>query len=280
MTSTTLPRWRRPSLPIDGRGASAAGFDALALGLLVAGVVLLARRFAGALMDPLPTVSLAAVGMTIGLAALATGRSRGWPRLAASCGTVLIAGAISLPGSPPLGVGLCWLGVLTGEYLRWRNSFRDMLGGREPTRFPSPVVGGDNVAAGNNVDGPAEDFVHDDPAIRQHLVRRRTADADILEGFVRLELSPGTRYATVHLPFCPAFAALPAVSVELQFAAEVDLPDGHAEATVVHPHGARIDLQWDQPVPQRCDATVAVFVQGIPASEGPEPPLDPTPAGR
>lgn len=79
----------------------------------------------------------------------------------------------------------------------------------------------------------------------QQITRFRTEEGtDRLEGTFLVEFVPDQRTASVHVPFCPVFAATPMV--------EALLLDGEATLSVVKPRpfGVRVDVkrQGDEPV--------------------------------
>ncbi len=73
----------------------------------------------------------------------------------------------------------------------------------------------------------------------QQLTRTRAADgSERLSGWLRAPFLAGQRTASVHVAFCPPFAAVPELSVE-----QVDGPPARVKTAQLLPQGARLDLK-------------------------------------
>ena len=245
----------------------------LLMGLVAA--VLLWRRLAGALEQPLPTETLTILGISLaGLVMVvrwswrrekghvATGRAG---RLMAWCPTallLLIAAAV-LPGSSTSGLVFFWVALVLEEAVMgpWRgrrgkvSPQRVMLGNKkngpvEPIEScavdsawqPRPAIETSTEDLGTTI-GPHEKpfLVQDVPEahVTQQFVRSHTAEGeDVFSGWLRVELPPGTRTTNVHVAFCPPFAHAPAIEVH-----QVDGPAGRIKTAQALPYGARLDFK-------------------------------------
>ena len=95
----------------------------LLIGLLVsADALLLLRRLAGALSEPLPIASLLAVGIAAAVAAIAAIAILATPSVkwCASLSLPVLAFSVSLPGSSPIGLSALWLAIGVAEVAIWK----------------------------------------------------------------------------------------------------------------------------------------------------------------
>ncbi len=227
-------------------------------GLLAASAaMMLARRLAGALVEPLPALSLILVGAVAGLLAiaacvpLATQREGGDRSYAgsmiAAMALFFVAAAVSIPGSSPIGIVVMWLIVIGAE-----GGLLTIVRNQRP-------IGGHHVA-GNRLerirpapglierDAEPTDFdssyTHDANVTQQ--LKYQTAEGRMaVEGWQRVDFIAGQRIANAHIAFCPAFSGPPAVDAE-----PLDGPACEIRPMLVLPWGVRWEVRLDAPAAQ------------------------------
>jgi hypothetical protein len=247
---------------------AAAGLGGL---LLLAGL-LVARRLASALSQPLPAVGLVAFVAAVGLVAIGARWAIGSSRLpsvgrlaahvAVSLAVVGIAVATWLPGTSH-GAFLASAAMLLAEEMAgWRLAVRPTQTDRparatlvalETAREPAAVDQGEVVEPAEPLavvatvetdrplpgEWPSADADEADGSIAQQLTRRRTPEgADELSGWLHVDFAPGQRTENAHLAFCPAFARAPRLDVD-----QVAGPPARIKTAQRLPYGARIDLK-------------------------------------
>ena len=208
----------------------------------LAAVMLVWRRLAGALHEPLelPAMAitacvLAAAGPSIRLlwagilwpgrqARHASGCS--WhDRLILLAPTVAILAvgfSLSVPGTSAAGLAVLWSLIAAEEIysLVLHISFRS----------PATIVA-------RPVAVPPHDTA--DGVVTQQLVRvTDRGGAESMSGLLRANFLAGQRTATVHVAFCPPFSAMPKMEVE-----QVDGPSGKIKIVQLLPYGARFDIK-------------------------------------
>ena len=251
-----------------------AGAGPLVTGLLLASVaVLVLRRLAGALLDPLEPGSFLATTAALLLLAGWTAtcwlaafrhqshgprtpaallkRSLAFPMLALPLVGIL---ALAVPGTSASALGIAtgaWLLTAIGVLARERFGRRVAPGlTRDPdsrsTRRPVP-----RERTPRSTDDPRG--ASDDSAVVQHLVRRQTSTSERIDGWLRYEFSPGQRTAALHVAFCPPLPALPKVEARID-------PQYGAAATCkvaeLYAHGARFEVRLASPAQQTTMARV------------------------
>jgi hypothetical protein len=214
------------------------------LGLLVAAALMVvARRLAGALANPLEPAVMFATGVLVAMASTAI--RIGWLRSTTVCPTprldrtimivtslaVLALGiGLCLPNTPLVGMSLLCTLLLAEEVWAWA-WYRPKRGQNcfSPAQMPTPV--------------PAGTINSSDPfsaaEVTQRLTRSQTADgAEELSGWVRMAFAAGQRTGNVHVAFCPPFEATPELDVE-----QIDGPEARIKTAQLMPYGARLDLK-------------------------------------
>jgi hypothetical protein len=251
ISTISLGRGFRPAnLAIILRRSYAIAVTSL---VVLAAVLLVSRRLAGALVEPLPVVMLAATGVVAAAAAASVRRLSGRfaTRWLLSAAIVLIALALSLPGSSWLGLTVLWLLVVGEEVWTWRSrpikpknridvawrhcsqngSLQDAIQSQtsedtEPVSVEPPSVKSDEP-----------DW--NDTTAMQRLKYARSADGvQSVEGWLRAEFSAGQRTAVVHAAFCPAFSRAPQVESE-----PLEGPDCEIRPTLTLPWGIRWEVK-------------------------------------
>lgn len=233
--------------------------------LLSAGCLLVVRRAAGALAQPLslPALLVVAVALVAAAVAVRLGRrisvERAAPRrvdpigVAVSAAVLLVGGSLSLPGTSSIGLALFWLILAAEEVWAWRPAWPPGKQALAPAAFESSVQeSSDTEPGGVEVDreesplAAAEDWdeslVEDEPPgdeVIQQLTRSRMPDgSETLAGWLRVGLAAGQRNTNVHVAFCPPFSRTPQVSIE-----QLDGPETRIKIVQVLPYGVRCDLK-------------------------------------
>ncbi len=265
----------------DRLGAGLSRWSATSILVLMGlvGVVLLWRRMAGALGQPLPGATLVGLGVLLAGTTLAVrwlwwwdlrdGTLRRLDRLIPWCPTaalLLIAVAVSVRGSWPTGLVLFWstLALEEGAAGLWmrRKRRREALGSGasgesswrvDQAQSPAPhaVLTPASAAATAVGDRPATmdlpaaaslgETVPGDQVTQQFIRFHSAEDGDVFSGWLRLAVPAGSRTMSVHVAFCPPFSRAPAVQVE-----QVDGPPGRIHTVQVLPYGARLDVKLSQ----------------------------------
>jgi hypothetical protein len=219
-------------------------------------VVLLTRRIAGALVEPLPTPILLLVGATVVAISIIVQRlnshsemrfltllSEGIEILIAGIALLVIAACLSIGGSSILGLLCLWTATLfSGAVLvrPWSvETPADPLAG-----FTS--VSRDDAAM--DVWPPeklqvASAEVEDEwteRSLTQRLQYRSESTGIAIDGWVRVHFATGQRVAIAHIAFCPAFEIVPEADCEV-----LDGPSCEIRPTLVLPWGIRWELRLD-----------------------------------
>jgi hypothetical protein len=271
----SIPVGRAATPPLISSAAFQRGFAVFASSLLaLVAAILVSRRIAGALVEPLSTIGLMATGTFVVAVAIAIRRwsQRTTVRCLLSGAVVLTAFAVSLPGSSWFGVTMLWLLVIGEEIwvrrpvhrksanridVAWRHVGVDLpkdSSHKEPTiagvQPPSgglredpanwPSSGGSLPPAIDDKHEPLSDWTNS-TATQQLRYNRNLEGGMSVEGWLRAEFAAGQRTATVHAAFCPAFSALPQVEAE-----PLDGPDCDIRPMLTLPWGIRWDVKLDR----------------------------------
>jgi hypothetical protein len=158
--------------------------------VLALGLILVVRRFSGALTAPLPPAQLVVAAImllawAVAVRTLMRSRIEAW----------LLTGVLVL-----FAVGCSFPAQRAIDWLVWLTALGAFVGSQQvsmaaPIRRSPANVAGDRVL--------------------QQLTRTRTADGhEIVHGTLLAEFAPGERTATLYVAFCPPFERLPHVEVE------------------------------------------------------------------
>jgi hypothetical protein len=270
----------RPEPATPAARELARWFAASCAGLLLAAAAALVwRRLAGAVRTPLCWEGLVAIGLALAATA-ATARAawrrstRGLPgalrdRIVAGLITaslLALGGALSIPGTAPLGLVLFW-GVMAGEEIAaWGPALRPAWpfgparGKPHSDALPQDRTPGAAGWPGGKVfwTGPGS------ADVVQQQVRTRSADGtELLCGWLRVPLAPGQRSASVHVAFCPPFARTPLVDVQQR-----EGPPARVKAAQLLPQGARFDVKLALP----SEAAQPVVLEFSAQSQPDQPP--------
>ena len=205
----------------------------VASGVLIVGAMLLVmRRLAGALVVPLDPGTALAVGLLLTLitmlaAADAAGRFVSITAMAAVCAS------LTLPGTTPFALVALWIPAVAGGALLLR-------------RESVPVI--------PEIAGPSRPRLKppDDRRVRQQMTRTLEANgSDVCRGTARAEFVVGQRTAAIHLAFCPPFAAVPKLEIDVDDDLGATVKIGQAL-----PYAARIDVKLPQPAAAKLDVAV------------------------
>jgi len=230
-------------------GQAVCAFAVVSIAGLVAvwAFVLLERRLAGALAQPLQLELL--IGIAVLSAAAATAarlvnrsvptRSSSTARWLIAASLPLLAVALSLPHSPALGLTILWLSIVGAEVQLWRGGGRGAL--RWPRRTQSVAVG-HSMIDGGAVEQGARPLTSLDPGATQQLIYRCADGVATVEGVLRVDFAAGERTVNSHVAFCPAFSGPPHVDIELTGG-----PECSVRPTLVVPWGVRWELKLAEP---------------------------------
>ena len=231
----------------------------LAFALVV--FLLLVRRIAGALVDPLGGFSLVGV-VGFGLA-LTAGWRLGWQ----ACGRRqsswdLIAPAIpgfalfmllcvlSHPGTASWALMLTWLAFFTCEAAWWWAAY---------SANRQPAVR--RMASQTGIAEPAEEvevgrgqFAMSSDVFQQ-ITRSREGDQERVAVMIRTSFAVGQRVAVAHVAFCPPLEGIPNIASEV-----TNGPDATITLTNIQCYGLRLEVRLEEPAEEAC--TIVVEVAG------------------
>ena len=238
---------------------------ALATTLATAAVFVLWRRAAGALARPLDAAPLAALG-ALAVAALLSLRRPGVPaapRWLAAASAGVLALAVSLPGTPLLGLVALW-GPLLAAGVGMLSPPGRRLGRRRGTQAESAGATTLDVppsALEKNRDTPWQPPA---PAewtqeATQHLIRFATGEGETLTARLRADFVVGQRTASLHVAFCPPFRQTPTLT-----ARQVGGTPCKLKTLLVLPYGARIDARLARPAEKTELAIVDILARSTP----------------
>ena len=222
---------------------------------------MLVRRLTGQLQQPLGIAPLLLVAFT--LAALCAALRLGWRATASPPhvpfwlaflvpvpALLMLAGAISMPGTSPTALVIFWCPLVVTEsvwwYVAWRCAW--IRPPRRATRPPSPDAHpGDVPSDHETADEPLADLSADDPddgewlaeGMTQQLSRIDAPDGtQTIAGVLRGQFKPGERSQSLHVAFCPPLATRPEISVTQLAGAR-----SRIKAADVQSYGVRFDVR-------------------------------------
>jgi hypothetical protein len=244
--------------------------------LVLVAVLILWRRLAGQLQQPLPAGVLLLCG--VAFAGLAGVIRLLWMRcrlnslrmtalVLPGIALLLIAASLSLPGHGFLAVAAFWAIIAVEEAasigLFYRRTFvpaapkarRDIA---SPRSEQDDEEDHDEEQPERHVrfDPPQKPAPHFPAAdVYQQTTRGRGDEgSDVMSGYARADFVAGQRFAAVHLAFCPPFAREPSISAD-----QVDGPPVRIKPTQRAAFGARLELKLDK-IPSEATSVVIEFV--------------------
>jgi hypothetical protein len=224
-TAGAIEVHRARSVEGDLRGAIWLTILALACGL---SLFLTWRRLVGALVQPPAGAALvcAAFALAISAALLRRAAPRDSGREIVSflpgVVAVLLLAAVTLPGTPAVGIAIAWLALIASETTAW-------LAPR--------------VARRGRADAPSTTEESEIPeGLLQQLTRVREGDRESIHGLLQAEVPAADRLAVVHLAFCPPLAARPELTAHA-----MDSDDAEVRVTQVEVFGARMEVRLPRP---------------------------------
>ncbi|MBM3998220.1 MAG: hypothetical protein FJ297_01545 [Planctomycetes bacterium] len=277
-----LERARRCAVVVR---SAVAGSVVMPAGLCT--MLVFARRFAGRL-EPISAPELVAVGLAItgaviAIRALTLGHPASVPilRSAWAVGAAL-ALAVSLPGSPALGLVLLWaipIGAVAALAWESRRHRLDPTRGFsaepvseilvEPIREPiterrAESIGEPTGAKGRDADPMDESDesdgfcggTSDERGIVQRIVRSMEDGWETFCGEFRCRFAERERTQVIHVAFCPPFAATPELHIE-----PIHGPTVEIQTTQLEPFGARLDLRTGSDTTRERDVAVRVIAR-------------------
>jgi hypothetical protein len=204
----------------------------VASGALIVGAVLLVmRRLAGALTVPLDPGTALALGLLLALITMLTAADAAG-RIVSVAAMAAVCAALTLPGTTPFALVGLWIPAVAGVALLLR---RESVPAKPEFAGPSRSR------------EPAEDR-----RVRQQLTRTLEPHGDdVCRGKARAEFVVGQRTAAIHLSFCPPFASVPKLEVDV-----VDDSGATVKVGQALPYAARIDVKLPQPASAKLDVAV------------------------
>ncbi len=105
---------------------------------------------------------------------------------------------------------------------------------------------------------PSAEEPEPDADVIQQIIRRRTAEGEVLEVTAALEFAPDEQRVSLHLPISPALPARPEVECEPWEDGDLELQVGAA-----YPHGVRIDARRPGDAQAARRAMIAVLIRAV-----------------
>jgi hypothetical protein len=224
----------------------------LTVALALASVFIGIRRIDGHLGEPLSPIALLATGAIVATAA-AGARWLAWGahvvstngraviiRWLPGVAAVALAGGVSLPGSSLAGLGLLWFAIVAEEVLIWRRS--------SAARLPAAIARDQRRESWTPTLAPSDrreaallperDALSPTGDVVQRLVRTQAAGVDRIQGWLKAELEPNERNATLHVAFCPPFDEMPNLTV-----VQIAGPECRIKTGQLLPFGIRLELR-------------------------------------
>lgn len=248
---------RRPASAFSAAAVSLAAAGGLALCWLALVLLIFVRRAVGAIDTPLAAVPMLVTGV-VAVVLLAVIR-RLWQRgkdatqatsayswsgeIVCSALAVLLAIALSLPGTGAVGLAMLWTLIAFEEGWTWG---KRLLSTAEVARWFRRAAA---VPALDDVGGEA---------LLQEVRTYREEHGRRVEGTVCSTLEAGQRMAHEHVAFCPPFAAAPQVEVEMR-----EGPAAEIRTTQTLAHGARFEIK----LASRADEPVRVVFRFVAVSD-------------
>ncbi|HUY32698.1 MAG TPA: hypothetical protein VMV69_07930 [Pirellulales bacterium] len=245
-----------PSDVVSERAARWAG-ALMGLAVCIAGGVLAARRFAGALTVSLEGAVLVAVATA---AALAAAWARfAWLRGRPGGASVWLDRAVLV--SPTAGILLLGYGLSPPDAGFWVKALLWTLLVAEEATSGWWVLGRGRATWRRRPRAGASLWPRRCPLgeqLTQRLSRSKTADGcERLRGSSRADFAPGSRAARIHVAFCPPFASLP----RFEFRQSAGPPSRIALGQLL-PHGARLELKLADPAREAAAVWVEFSASG------------------
>lgn len=223
-------------------------------------LLLLARRMAGALVQPLEGFSLLAVA---GLAILlglgwrlgwqARGRQESTLALVApvlpGVALLMLLCALSLPGTASWALMLTWLAFLTGEAAWWWTAYSALKHPVAQSSVPPRTVA---EPAENEVETGDGSLPKD---VFQQIIRIREREQERVAVMLRISFAPGQRTAVAHVAFCPPLGGVPELLAEV-----TEGPSATVAITNPQSYGARLEVRLEEVAGEAC--VVGVEVEG------------------
>lgn len=210
-------------------------------------LLFLARRMAGALVQPLPGFSLvgvAGLGLLMGLGWRLGWQARGRPETSLALVAPVLPGlalflllcVLSLPGTANWALMLTWLAFLSGEAAWWWTAYTSLRQPIARRRDPPRVVAepAAEVGAANENGLPEEVF--------QQITRFRDGKQERVAAMLRVSFAAGQRVSVTHLAFCPPLGGIPELAAEVTEGA-----DASVTITNPQPFGARLEVRLAEP---------------------------------
>lgn len=226
----------------DGAGLWVSLASILAASLVIAPLCLWLRRFAGALIVPLPASVLAGAMFVAFMLAVCLRQAFDAAGIKATAATwgpracLLILGlALAVPGTSVWGWSVVLLAVAADALVALAYS-----GAGE--RFRSRFFAARRWATSPGAMGDNDSLSQLPPDVLQRLTRRRTQHGEVVEGVFRVHLAEGQRSENYHVSFCPPLAQQAEVTCR-----QIGGPAARVKVAQVLPQGVRVELRLTKP---------------------------------
>jgi len=224
-------------------------------GLAALAALLVMRRAAGALTQPLPwpaLLALAAIVLLVRLLGHCGAVSNRWSHVAHgsfTCCSLAVLAALWLPQSEVFPLLVCFVGLVGVEVWCWQAVLS------LPRECPA-------IAASTAEPTSASDELEEafDPQLLSQIERRMLAEGgEQIVGSLVAAFAAQQRTHDVHLPFCPPLAKLPTVEAEA-----VEGPAARVRVVQVLANGARLEVRLDEPAGEPTRVLVQVLASSAP----------------
>jgi hypothetical protein len=165
-----------------------------------------------------------------------------------SLAVAALGAGLCLPGTSAVGMFLLWTLLGAEESWAWgwrvRHSFDALPSApRQAVRTDSAHAGPSRPNRGGMTSRAAPTLEAEEiilpKGITQQLTRSQAADGvEELSGWLRIAFVAGQRTGSVHVAFCPPFAATPELVVE-----QLEGPEARLKTAQLMSYGARLDLK-------------------------------------
>lgn len=252
MATTLLPTLRWPRLvPAKLPWLPCCALTAVAM----LAALLLARRAAGALVQPLAWPALFSLAAGVLLVRLLGHRGaieNRWSAVGHSgftCALLVMLASLWLPQSAVLPLLICFVGLVGVEAWCWQAVLS--------LPKESPAMPASATEQSTALDEGEEGF---DPGLLSHIERRALAEGgEQIVGSLVAAFATHQRTLDLHLPFCPPLATLPTVEAET-----VEGPAARVRVVQVLANGARLEVRLDEPAFEPTRVLVQVLALAAP----------------
>lgn len=246
--------WQGPRVTLVGPATAVLGWTTLACGILLA-----TRRLGGAFAALQPATPWAVAAAGIALVAATDLAGRGFYRASLAARAGLLCGLAAVV--PPPRSGADWLSLAVLATVTLVAVAGPLWSAAAPPARAPRSRGGRMPPQARPADDATESPAAPVPCpgrLQQRLERYELSTGrDCLRGRLNLAVAAGSRTASGHIGFCPAFAETPLVQVTTDY----DGVEAVVSAAEVLPWGVRVECKLAEPAEEPLEIPVDVFVQ-------------------